>query len=109
MVRPAVESHSSDQCIKARATAKAASNDSQVLLVQLRSAAQAVAPGTTYTATDLIAGHFPGSSAPPASTLRQQVTGAVQREMSTIVSSPQCFGSGELAMARQALGASGSG
>jgi len=33
----------------------------------------------------------------------------MQREMSGIVGSAECFSTGELAIARQALGASGSG
>jgi hypothetical protein len=99
----------SDLCDQVRQAAKQASNSSQELLVQLRSQVQAAAPGSTYSATDLIAGRFPGSDAPSVATLRRQLSAAVKSEMTTIVGQPQCFSSGELTMAKQALAPGGAG
>lgn len=99
----------SDLCNQARSAAKNASNSSQELVVQLRSEARAAAPGTAYSDTDLIAGRFPGATAPAIVALRGQITAAVKREMTAIVSQPQCFSSGEITMAQQALGSPGTG
>jgi len=99
----------SDLCTQARSAAKSASNDSQELVVQLRNKVQAAAPGTSYSDTDLIAGRFPGGTAPAIAALRGQISAAVKREMTAIVSQPQCFSSGELTMAKQALGSPGTG
>ncbi len=96
-------------CEQARTAAKNASNDSQELLVQLRSQAHTVAPGTTYSDTDLIAGRFQGSVAPSVVALRGQLSVALKREMTAIVGQPQCFSSGELTMAKQALAPGGAG
>ena len=99
----------SDLCNQARTAAKNASNDSQELLVQLRGQAHAAAPGSTYSDTDLIAGRFPGGAAPSVVALRGQLSVVVKREMTAIVGQPQCFSSGELTMAKQALAPGGAG
>lgn len=99
----------SDLCNQARSAAKNASNNSQELVVQLRSKVQASAPGTSYSDPDLIAGRFPGGTAPAIVALRGQISAAVKREMAAIVGQPQCFSSGELTMAKQALGSPGTG
>lgn len=99
----------SDRCNQARTAAKNASNDSQELVVQLRSEVQAAAPGTSYSDPDLIAGRFPGGTAPAIVALRGQISAAIRREMTAIVGQPQCFSSGEITMAKQALGSPGAG
>lgn len=99
----------SDRCNQARSAAKNASNDSQELVVQLRSKVQAAAPGSSYSDPDLIAGRFPGGTAPAIVALRGQISAAIKREMTAIAGQPQCFSSGELTMAKQALGSPGAG
>ena len=99
----------SDLCDQARTAVKNASNDSQELLVQLRSQARVAAPGASYSDTVLIAGRFPGGAAPSVVALRAQLSAAVKREMTPIVGQPQCFSSGELTMAKQALVPGGAG
>lgn len=96
-------------CEKVWAAAKQASNTSQILLVQLRSDVKTLDPGKSYADADLIAGRFPGSTAPAVATVRQQLDAAVKQEMSTIVSQPTCFSSGERTMAQQALASTTSG